>query len=68
MLIIGSELMFPSGLDSRQVLEEIGFGHARSLAFKRIELAGHFVMLERPVYTASVLLAFGVTAEYEFEH
>ena len=68
MLIIGSELMFPSGLDSRQVLEQIGFGHARSLAFKRIELAGHFVMLERPVYTASVLLAFGVTAEYEFQH
>jgi pimeloyl-ACP methyl ester carboxylesterase len=68
MLVIGSELMFPSGIDSREVLGHVGFVNARALAFKRIEGAGHFVMLERPVYTASVLLAFGVTAEYEFEH
>lgn len=68
LLIVGSEMMFPSHQDSRDVLEAVGFGKARSLSFKRIELAGHFVMLERPVYLASVLLAFGVTAEYEFEH
>lgn len=68
LLIIGSEMMFPSNEDSRAILDAVGFGHARALSFKRIELAGHFVMLERPVYVASVLLAFGVTAEYEFEH
>jgi len=67
MLIVGSEMMFPSHEDSRAILEAVGFGYARSLSFKRLELAGHFVMLERPVYLASVLLAFGVTAEYEFE-
>ncbi|MCP4571165.1 MAG: alpha/beta hydrolase [bacterium] len=68
MLIVGSEMMFPSNEDSHAILEAVGFGHARALSFKRLALAGHFVMLERPVYLASVLMAFGVTAEYEFEH
>jgi pimeloyl-ACP methyl ester carboxylesterase len=68
LLVVGSELMFPEDMDSRHVLAHAGFDHARSLSFKRIERAGHFTMLERPVYLASVLLAFGVTAEYEFQH
>ncbi len=68
LLIVGSELMFPEGVDSRHVLEHAGFGHARSLSFKRIERAGHFTMLERPVQLASVLLAFGVTADHQFQH
>ena len=68
LLIVGSELMFPEGVDSRHVLEHAGFGFARALSFKRIEKTGHFMMLERPVYLASVLLAFGVTADYEFQH
>ncbi len=67
LLIVGSELMFPEGVDSRHVLEHAGFGFARTLSFKRVEQAGHFMMLERPVYLASVLLAFGVTADYEFQ-
>lgn len=67
LLVVGSELMFPEGVDSRHVLERVGFGHARSLSFKRIERAGHYTMLERPVYLASVLLAFGVSAEHEFQ-
>ncbi|HPF69884.1 MAG TPA: alpha/beta hydrolase [Candidatus Krumholzibacteria bacterium] len=67
LLIVGSELMFPEGIDSRAVIAHVGYAHARTLSFKRIEKAGHFMMLERPVYLASVLLAFGVTAEYEFQ-
>jgi 3-oxoadipate enol-lactonase len=66
LLVIGSELLFPTPDTTRQVLEQIGFGKARALVFKRVGLTGHYVMLERPPYTASVLLAFGVTSEHEF--
>ena len=68
LLVVGSELLFPNPETSKQVLNQIGFGKARALTFKRIGMTGHYVMMERPVYTASVLLAFGVTADYEFEH
>ena len=68
MLIIGSELMFPASNSSQHLLEHYGFGSAKSLSFKRMANIGHFMMLESPVQTASVLLAFGVTAEYQFEH
>ncbi|PID80672.1 hypothetical protein CSB20_06320 [bacterium DOLZORAL124_64_63] len=67
LLVIGSELLFPTAESSRGVLEQIGYGKARALSFKRIGRTGHYVMLERPVYSASVLLAFGVTAEHVFE-
>ncbi|MBU8871778.1 MAG: alpha/beta hydrolase [Gemmatimonadales bacterium] len=67
MLIIGSELMFPLAERNREVLNEIGFGAAPSLSFKRMGKTGHFMMLEQPVYIASVLLAFGVDAEHRFE-
>jgi pimeloyl-ACP methyl ester carboxylesterase len=67
MLIIGSELMFPAADSSQHLLEHYGFGSAKSLSFKRMGETGHFMMLERPVHTASVLLAFGVTAEYQFD-
>ncbi len=66
MLVIGSEFMFPDPDNSQQVLKSLGWANARSLTFKRID-SGHFMMLERPVYTASVLLAFGVTAGYQFD-
>jgi len=68
MLVIGSELMFPSADSSRHLLEHYGFGSAKSLSFKRMEKTGHFMMLERPINLASVLLAFGVTADYQFEN
>jgi pimeloyl-ACP methyl ester carboxylesterase len=67
MLIIGSELMFPNPERNREILDKIGFGAAPTLSFKRMGRTGHFMMLEQPVYIASVLLAFGVTAEYQFE-
>lgn len=66
LLVVGSELMFPAEVDSRHILKHLGFDRTRSLSFKRIGNAGHYVMLERPVLTASVLLAFGVTPGYEF--
>lgn len=68
LLVVGSELMFPSADSSEHLLEHYGFGSAKSLSFKRMGGTGHFMMLERPVHTASVLLAFGVTAEYQFDH
>jgi pimeloyl-ACP methyl ester carboxylesterase len=66
LLVIGSELLFPHPDSTTQVLEQIGFTRARSLVFKRMGLTGHYVMLERPPYTASVLLAFGVKSEHDF--
>lgn len=66
LLVVGSELLFPNPDTSRQVLHQIGFAQATSLTFKRMGMTGHYVMLERPPYTASVLMAFGVTADYEF--
>ena len=68
LLVIGSELMFPAADSSRHLLEHYGFNHARSLSFKRIGKAGHYMMLDEPITTASVLLAFGVTADYSFEN
>jgi pimeloyl-ACP methyl ester carboxylesterase len=67
MLIIGSELMFPPSDSSQHLLEHYGFGSAKSLSFKRMGKTGHFMMLERPIHLASVLLAFGVTADYQFD-
>ena len=67
LLVMGSELMFPDEETSQQVLAQIGFGQARSLTFKRMAHTGHFMMLEHPVQTASVLLAFGVTSDYHFQ-
>ncbi len=68
MLIIGSELLFPHPDQSKAILNQIGFGSARALSFKRMGKTGHFMMLERPVYTVSVLLAFGVDAGHIFEY
>jgi len=67
LLVVGSELMFPGKDNSQHQLDHYGFGKARSLSFKRMGGTGHFMMLERPIYTASVLLAFGVTADYQFD-
>ena len=67
MLVVGSELMFPANDSSQHLLEHYGFGKAHSLSFKRMGGTGHFMMMERPVYLASVLLAFGKTADYQFD-
>lgn len=67
MLVVGSELMFRSNDSSRHMLEHYGFGKARSLSFKRMGGTGHFMMLEKPISLASILLAFGKTADYQFD-
>lgn len=67
MLVIGSELMFPQAGESREVLDRVGFGQAPTLSFKRMGRTGHFMMLEQPVYIASVILAFGLAGEGRFE-
>ncbi|RKZ14832.1 hypothetical protein DRQ50_08350 [bacterium] len=67
LFIVGSEMMFPSGENSQAILHGVGFGKARSLSFKHIAMSGHFIMIERPVYLASVLLAFGVTEDHNFD-
>lgn len=67
LLVVGSELLFPTADTSRGVLRQIGFARARALSFKRMGMTGHYMMLERPVYLASVLMAFGVDAEHIFQ-
>lgn len=67
MLVIGSEMMLPRPDDVQQDLAAMGYGSARSLSFKRFAQTGHYIMLEQPVVLASVLMAFGVSADYEFK-
>lgn len=67
MLVIGSQLMFPGQEQSREQLNSYGFGKARSLSFKRMGGTGHFMMMEKPRYLASVLIAFGLKAERQFD-
>jgi pimeloyl-ACP methyl ester carboxylesterase len=67
MLVVGSEMMFPNPDDTQPMLVQYGYDKARSLSFKRFGKTGHYIMLEQPVMLASVLMAFGVSADYEFE-
>lgn len=68
MLIIGSELLFPHPDQTESILKQIGFGKARAISFKRMGQTGHFMMLERPVYTASVVRTYGMDAARLFEN
>jgi pimeloyl-ACP methyl ester carboxylesterase len=67
MLVVGSEMMFPRPDETQPMLVQYGYDKARSLSFKRFGKTGHYIMLEQPVMLASVLMAFGVSADYEFE-
>ncbi len=66
-LVIGSDMMFPTAERSRAVLDAIGFASAPSLSFKRMARTGHFMMLEQPVYLASVIVAYGLTGDKIFQ-
>lgn len=68
MLIIGSELLFPNPEQSKAILNQIGFSKARAISFKRLGQTGHFMMLERPVYVASVVRTYGMDAAHLFEN
>jgi len=58
ILVVGSALFFPDPETVEIRLAEIGFSTARTISFKRMANTGHYMMLEQPVYLASVLLAF----------
>jgi pimeloyl-ACP methyl ester carboxylesterase len=68
MLIIGSELLFPHPDQTRAILEQIGFTKARSISFKRLGQTGHFMMLEKPVYTSSIVRVYGMDAARMLEN
>ncbi len=58
MLVIGSAAYLPEPGHERHFLEHYGYAEARVLSFKRIPETGHYLMLEKPTYLASVLTMF----------
>jgi len=68
ILVIGSELLFPDPDQTKTILNQIGFAKARSISFKRLGQTGHFMMLERPVYLASIVRTYGMDAARLFEN
>jgi len=65
MLVIGSQFYLPEEGSERQYLEQYGFGAARVLNFKRIAQTGHYLMLEKPAYLASVIAVWVRQEELE---
>jgi len=55
MLVIGSEAYLPEQGYERHYLEQYGYSAARVLSFKRVEKTGHYLMLEKPTFLASVI-------------
>jgi pimeloyl-ACP methyl ester carboxylesterase len=55
MLVIGSDAYLPDPEHEDQILAAYGFGGAQNLSFRRIEGTGHYLMLEKPTYVASVI-------------
>ncbi|MEZ4387829.1 MAG: alpha/beta hydrolase [Candidatus Krumholzibacteriia bacterium] len=64
MLVIGSAAFLPEPGNERAWLEQYGFGSARVLSFKRVDGAGHYVMMEKPAFLASVLTVFLRSEEF----
>lgn len=58
ILLIGSAMMFPDPSLARESMNRMGFGDARAISYKTMPELGHYVMLEQPGYTASVIIAF----------
>lgn len=58
ILVIGSEMFLPEPDRVGEQLDRLGFGAAQTISFKRMEATGHFVMLEQPDYTASLIGVF----------
>jgi pimeloyl-ACP methyl ester carboxylesterase len=67
MLVIGSEFFLPQDGYERDFLEQYGYGSARVLSFKRLEHTGHYLMLEKPTYLASVIMVYVLQEEIEIE-
>lgn len=64
MLVIGSAAFLPEPGNERAWLEQYGYGSARVLSFKRVDGAGHYLMLEKPTYLASVLTVYLRAGEF----
>lgn len=58
IFVIGSEMFLPEPDRVGEQLDRLGFGAAQTISFKRMEATGHFVMLEQPDYTASLIGVF----------
>lgn len=58
MLVIGSAAFLPEPGNEQAWLEHYGYASARVLSFKRVDDSGHYMMLEKPAYLASVLLVY----------
>jgi len=63
ILVVGSNFLFPDPELARERLDDLGFGKARTISFKHVSGVGHFVMLERPIYLASVILTFTMSQQ-----
>jgi pimeloyl-ACP methyl ester carboxylesterase len=58
ILVIGSHQFFPDPERAVATLDAMGYANARTISFKHVSHTGHFIMLERPVYLASIILAY----------
>jgi pimeloyl-ACP methyl ester carboxylesterase len=58
MLVVGSQSYLPEAGYEREFLQQYGYDAARVLSFKRIPGVGHYLMLEKPTYLASVLTTY----------
>lgn len=58
MLVVGSAAYLPEPGNERGYLESYGYGDARVLSFKRVADTGHYLMLEKATYVASVIMVF----------
>ena len=58
MLVVGSHSYLPEAGYEREFLQQYGYDAARVLSFKRIPEVGHYLMLEKPSYLASVLTVY----------
>jgi len=64
MLVMGSASFLPEPGNERAILGQYGYSDARVLSFKRVEGTGHYLMLEKPTYVASVIMVFVKADQY----
>ncbi|MFO7654489.1 MAG: alpha/beta hydrolase [Candidatus Krumholzibacteriia bacterium] len=64
ILVVGSEMLFSGGSDPRLLLHQMGYDRAQNIAFQAVDRTGHYIMLERPVALAGLIVAFSRTERY----
>ncbi|MBK6898532.1 MAG: alpha/beta hydrolase [bacterium] len=60
ILVIGSDSLLPEPERAHEYLSGYGYAGARTISFKTMPGVGHYVMLEEPDYTATVIAAFAL--------